>query len=799
MSESVSQPLILRKKSRSSRFASWSGEGNSFADKMLRVLYIFLLIAIDFIMFIYSINGKLLENGGTFNMAAGVILGGVFAAAFLLIILLSFSKNLQNLACALFTVGVVVMFFNQFALFNVDTFIETWLNQKASWLTFICIIPSAWLIGLALGAIVFFAFRSTYALLFITSVLLFAGVIGVKNNEFIAQPQSQYSVVKQLVGKAGVNHEGNTVYFMLPRFPSYQFLNTIRDRNFRELRDLMVGFYAVNDFEIYPNAFVKNNDAMSNMIDIFNQVDYTSTTSANRGYSEFINNWQFIHGGLDYVNLEENRLYEHLWSSDYGISTYAMPGFNTCIRGGDVHTDRCVIKSYKTISLYDKNKPVEQNVYGLLAEWVLSLKSRDMKPVAKMLAAMSPIKGFKVTSENRRVSIEGATNLLEVAGSHLMHDNGGQFYMVYVDLPSDIYLYDEFCNVKPRNQWVALKDNSLASGGIDEKRKAYADQAKCLIGLLQMYMEDVYQSHKAPKTDVIIQGVSTIRELAGMSAGRYSNFVTDKLVSLAIRKGKKPKFLINANICLASDFTKTLIRYQDYCYSIDNMNLPADEGLSLKQNLINNSVIRGNKISNIAADYKDWYEEFKLNNKDYQKKLQQQREAELKQQKAMARPQERPVSAEDEELEGGKIHNTNIFVPTDDLILEMDANGEIKSVNPSAITSGIDVDSGEDALVPENSLNAQPVVDGNVSESNEPPEGEGKGTDIIAPPADVNPALEGNSAAVVVPVAAGGLAAALKKTDLAGTNDNAASSNASATFEGTAKAVSAPGTDTGTE
>ena len=68
MSEGVNQPLVLRKKSRSSRFASWSGDANRFYDKMLRVFYIFLLFAIDFAMFIYSINGKLIE-GGTFNQA----------------------------------------------------------------------------------------------------------------------------------------------------------------------------------------------------------------------------------------------------------------------------------------------------------------------------------------------------------------------------------------------------------------------------------------------------------------------------------------------------------------------------------------------------------------------------------------------------------------------------------------------------------------------------------------------------------------------------------------------------------
>ena len=625
MSEGVNQPLVLRKKSRSSRFASWSGDANRFYDKMLRVFYIFLLFAIDFAMFIYSINGKLIE-GGTFNQAVLFILGGIFAFSFVLILLLSFSKDLQNGVCALVTMLIVVVFFNQFALFNVDTFIEEWLEKKASWLTFIGIVPAAWLVGLLLGVIIFFAFRSTFAMLFITMVLMFAGLIGIKKNEFLPQPKGEYSEIKALGAKAGEEREGNLVYFMLPKFPSYRFLNSIRDHNFRELRDLMVGFYALNNFEIYPNAFVKKNETVSNMIDIFNQIDYTSTTSGNRAYSEFINSWDFIHGGLDYFSLEENRLYDYLWENGYGISTYAMPGFNTCIKGGSLNTDRCVIKSYKTVPVYDKNRTVEQNVYALLTEWILSLKSRDLKSVAKMLAGMSPLKGIKVTAENRRVSLEGAPAVVDEAGEDFSRDKAGQVYMIYVDLPSDIYMYDEFCNLKPRKEWVALKDNSLANGGIDEKRKAYADQAKCAIGKLQEYMDIVAESYKNAKTDIIIQGVSTIRELAGMTGGRYGNFVKDQLVNLAIRKGKRPKFLINANICLASDFTKTLIRYQDYCYSIDNMNLKTDEALSLKQNLINNSVIRGSKISNIAANYQDWYAEYKQKSRAYQEKLRKAQE-----------------------------------------------------------------------------------------------------------------------------------------------------------------------------
>lgn len=199
------------------------------------------------------------------------------------------------------------------------------------------------------------------------------------------------------------------------------------------------------------------------------------------------------------------------------------------------------------------------------------------------------------------------------------------------------------------------------------------------------------KSYKNAKTDIIIQGVSTIRELAGMTGGRYGNFVKDQLVNLAIRKGKRPKFLINANICLASDFTKTLIRYQDYCYSIDNMNLKTDEALSLKQNLINNSVIRGSKISNIAANYQDWYAEYKQKSRAYQEKLRkaQEQARRLSQQNAV---REQPVQNAEQRRNGSRIHDSNIFVPTDDLILEMDDNGEIRSFNPGS--SGI---SGTDA------------------------------------------------------------------------------------------------------
>ena len=671
MDEIVTQPLILRKKSRSSRFSSWSGDANSFRDKLFRSIYIFLLFALDLVMFIYSVNGRLLESDSV-NLAVFVILGAVFLVSFVLILLLSFSIDLQNALCGLFTTLITVAFFYQFRQGDVNNFLDVWFSKHASWLSFICVFPSPWIIGFLLGAFIFVAFRFSDAILFITLVLLFSGVIGVEKNEILRRTNAEYQEIQELPLTAGEVSETSVVYLMLPKLPSYQFLNSIRDTNFREFRDLLIGFYATNDFEIYPNAFVKNGDTMSNIIDILNQVDYTSTTSANRGFSELDNNWNFIHGGLDKYVLEYDQLYDYMVKQGFGVSKYAMPGFNFCVADNAFFSDRCVIKGYKTVSLFDKNVSLENNVFALLGEWVLSLKIKELRPIAKKLIASSTLKNMKVISENRRVSLEGGAAIFEKLSSDYRRDEGGQFYLAYVDLPSDVYIYDEFCNVKPRDKWVSLKDNTITSVGIDEKRKAYADQAKCLVGKLQEYMEEISETPRLKKTDIFIQGVSPLRELAGVTGDMYSNFVADKLVNLAIRKGKKPKFLINANVCLASDFTKTWLKNQDYCYTLDNMSsYSADDISNLRKNLINNSLIRGSRISNIVATYQDWWETYKEHSASYQRRLKRKHDEEL----ARLRREEELRRLEAEESRAHAVvtpqksmsqNNDNIFIPSED-------------------------------------------------------------------------------------------------------------------------------------
>lgn len=614
----MTEPVRLNKKKEQKSFEFLLEATNHFYDRILRAIYLTLLFIFDFVLFVYSINGRVLEDG-VVNEAMLYIVGGFFALFSVLMLLLSFSGVAQNIVCALITLLMTILYFDQFALFDVSNFIEVWLKEHADFLTFIGAIPSNWLVGLILAIIVFFIFKYSFIIFLVIMFVVGALGIGVYKTESSIVDTKEYNRVKELPVMQEDAHSNNVVYLMVPKLPSYHFFSTIKDVNFRELRDMLLGFYAANDFEVYPNAFVQRNDTVSNIVDIYNLVNYRSTSSGIRGYAEILNDWDFAHGSQDTMALEDNKLYAALSKEGYKTSTYPMPLFNFCYKEGNLFTDRCVVKQTQTVSLYDKKSSLEKNIFALLGEWVLSFRSNELKSVVKMLLDMSHLKGMRIISENRRLSIEGAPALFEELYNDFAKDKNGVVYMAFAELPSDLYIYDEFCNIKPRKEWVSLKDNSLYSGGIDLKRKAYADQTKCFLGMTQMFMEKMYQNEKLQNTDVIVQGVSVLRELAGMPAGKYGTFVADKLVNLGIRRSQAPSFVVNTEICLASDLTRSHLLGEKFCYTIDDIKMTTEEAVNLKQNLVNNSVIRGSKISNIAADYRDWYDEFRKKSPYYQK------------------------------------------------------------------------------------------------------------------------------------------------------------------------------------
>ena len=116
------------------------------------------------------------------------------------------------------------------------------------------------------------------------------------------------------------------------------------------------------------------------------------------------------------------------------------------------------------------------------------------------------------------------------------------------------------------------------------------------------------------------------------------------------------------------------------------MKFTENEAINLKKNLINNSVIRGGKITSIAVNYRDWFESFKQNSLDFQEKQRRIEEERLQKAQAEIERKEREKKKIEQEkayneVRSKNISQENIFVPTDDELIEVvaedDENKEI--------------------------------------------------------------------------------------------------------------------------
>ena len=74
----MTEPVHLNKKKEPVPFEFLLKATNHFYDRILRAMFLTLLFVFDFVMFVYSINGRVMENG-VVNEAMLYIAGGFFA------------------------------------------------------------------------------------------------------------------------------------------------------------------------------------------------------------------------------------------------------------------------------------------------------------------------------------------------------------------------------------------------------------------------------------------------------------------------------------------------------------------------------------------------------------------------------------------------------------------------------------------------------------------------------------------------------------------------------------------------
>ena len=193
-------------------------------------------------------------------------------------------------------------------------------------------------------------------------------------------------------------------------------------------------------------------------------------------------------------------------------------------------------------------------------------------------------------------------------------DEGKQAYFVFADVPSDMYIYDEFCKIRPQTEWLNRTNLPwIKRDYTSQRRYAYLQQTKCLTGKMEQFIEELKKQDMWKDTVLIIQGTSGVNNFSDNPIDDVTeDFIANRIVGMAVHDSGMSSYEKDERLCSTSDFVA------EYLYGFKNCNA---DNLGMHDNVINEL---NNKIgylsrdmnTNYTAQFDNWYAKWKAANEE---------------------------------------------------------------------------------------------------------------------------------------------------------------------------------------
>ncbi len=594
-------------------------------DWLIKGLLVALLLSIDFVLFAGAGNFGIFASGYSLAPQVLYVLIGFFAVSIILMFLLSFSSFLQNLLTAVAGGLFVYVLMHQFALFDETSFLAGWVgNYLGSTLAMnfmgISHILCAWAAGIALFLFLILTRKANIAYFTGIVLLIFVGILGDKyfksggNAEFKTVYQSQ-APLEEKDGK-------RFIYIMLPNAGSYNYLEDMKEavntEEARKTMSLMLGFFARNGFSFYPHAYVNERDPFMNAVASLNMLgndkpeDFLLNNVAMDGY------WGFDNLNDEYVYLRENQLFRTFKKAKYKISAYKTRGLDLCRVNNEMSADRCIEKVNRPISFDNLNLTGSEKTELLLIQWIESTGL-----FTDLSAAYSWFKGIGNPDKTPLVGLKydnlyvvDAVNTLDKVAQDIISDTGNNAYFVVMDMPANMYVYNEYCRVKPTGSWLDMESLPwILNKNLYGKRSAYLSQMNCLFGKLEQFIRNLEKAGAADKSVIVIQGLSGVNDLINIREPSYiQEFKNERLVTMAIRDPLKKKFVNDTRVCSAKDILKEYLFRRGKCEEMKDLNMH-DEAKKDFKGMLNQVRITEPVVAAAVKKFDEWYPNWqRLNN-----------------------------------------------------------------------------------------------------------------------------------------------------------------------------------------
>lgn len=584
-------------------------------DLLQKTLIASLLLGINFVLFCGAGSMGIFGTQVLPVDEVLMILAGITAFCFVFVFLFSFSEFLQNLFLAAVAAAVFLATMNQFALFDKGAVLYDWAKLYAGNDSSYFAEYSHYILA-ALVALIMFVFgkmarKSTVTYFIGILLLIFAGIVF---DSYIERNKDHnFRIVYENPVDEPRGKGKKFVYIAMPNLASYSYLQSVAKDNPKAQKALsaMLGFYNDNDFTMYTNAMVADKDAVKNLVSTLN-------AGSNKKPETFVlknpwtfGNWDFSRVNSDRAYLKDNKIFDVLSRSGYEINAYQTRGLELCLKNNGPAANHCVEKNNFPLNIAGSRLTTADKTLVLAGEWLESTGLvKGSSVLYSVLDAFLNVDNvpFVGTSYDRLYVVD-SFKVLDRVAADIAGAKKDAAYFVHMDLPADMYVYDEFCRIKPINLWTRKDDLSFGQPApLTKKRDAYFDQLACTYGSLQAFMDKLHKSGQAKNTVLIIQGLNGLDD--NVTTVAAENLQNRQSVSMAIRDPLRQGFGIKKEICLAPEILQKYLFKKGECHPEKALGVHAEVYKNLVKALDERKITKED-ISNASEKFKAWYQEWK--------------------------------------------------------------------------------------------------------------------------------------------------------------------------------------------
>lgn len=600
------------------------GFGGYLFDLIVKTLLCTAIISVDFTLFASAGSYNLFSSSMFGNLEAIYIYAGIGALSFVLMFIASLIRPLENIILSVVIAGFVIALINQFALFDknsallllfeglFDSNINMILYEYGQWLTLGLVFFVSWFVLSLFGRS--FVFYLTLGV---------CGLLGWLISESYLHPNVKYFY--EVAGMPSLKKDdmGKNIIFL--SFNDLTSINNLEKMNsgnqksdsLSKAANNALGFYHSNNFTLFPNALVnKDNDPVENLALSYNpnESDHRNLFSedvARGGYFDF----NVVNHHKPY--LKNNALYETLRKEGYKINVIQTKDADTCYVNDRLAVTSCVEKINAPVSLVGEEFSTFDKLVLLLVQWLDSTRIvPSLNSLFKVLEYAGPMVPSEFKAKNAdlgKVDSYNAVKVFDKLIDSIDRLSGNQAYFAVIDLPSDNFVYDEFCKIKMVNDWMSSYPVSGSMVMPQNKKEAYAQQISCLYGSLQKFLSQLNAMGQLEDTTIVIQGLNTPLDFAVRDENFYKQIQSRRGVTFAVKNAEGLYAGINYSVCSVPEIINSIFLNKIPCTSYKVLNT-SDSNVKTAKQLVKEDEFNTAEIKQAAKLFKEWFKSWSLEN-----------------------------------------------------------------------------------------------------------------------------------------------------------------------------------------